>query len=157
MADAAKNKVYIDIHQDFVKADIHYENPETGQVETFNAVTIPKGTVVDGRDVSYFEFSPLYVNPSKYFGENYRTIPLLADREVWLKRDHLDDDGNAIRDENGHKQKDIVKVLPAELKRALDQSRKQFFDSLDDRADRAREESETLGAADRRQAESQVI
>ena len=157
MADAAKNKVYIDIHQNFVKTDIPYVDPKTGKMESFNAVTMPKGTVVDGHDVSYYEFTPLYINPSKYLGEDYRTIPLLADREVWLKRDQLDDDGNAIRDEEGRKQKDVVKVMPAELKRALDQNRKQFFDRLGDRADRAREESETLGAADRRQTESQVI
>ena len=85
MADAAKNKVYIDIHQNFVKTDIPYVDPKTGKMESFNAVTMPKGTVVDGHDVSYYEFTPLYINPSKYLGEHYRTIPLRADREVWLK------------------------------------------------------------------------
>ena len=112
MADAAKNKVYIDIHQNFVKTDIPYVDPKTGKMESFNAVTMPKGTVVDGHDVFYYEFTPLYINPSKYLGEDYRTIPLLADREVWLKRDQLDDGGNAIRDEEGRKQKDLIKVMP---------------------------------------------
>ena len=42
----------------------------------------PQDTVIDGKDVGGYEFSPLYVNPSKFRGEHWRDIPLLADREV---------------------------------------------------------------------------
>ncbi len=73
-------------HKNFVRTDIEYTDRVTGEVRTFNSVTLPKGTVIDGVDVSYYQFSPMFVNESRYRGENYRDIPLLTDREVWLKK-----------------------------------------------------------------------
>ena len=57
-----------------------------------------RGYEVDALDfvlkpVSYYQFSPMFVNESRYRGENYRDIPLLTDREVWLKKSVLDEDG----------------------------------------------------------------
>ena len=156
MADDKKN-IYLNIHKNFVKTDIEYKDPKTGEMKTFNSVTLPKNTVIDGKDVSYYQFSPLFVNESKIFGENYRTIPLLPEREVWLKRSVLDEHGEPILDDKGHAQKDVVKVLPEQLKEALDQNRKDYKESLDSRADHAREGADALGKSDDRQrAEAQV-
>ena len=66
--------VYVTLHKNFVREGISYMDRETGEQRTFNSVTMPKGTSIDGRDVSFFEFSPLYVNESRK-GEDYRDIP----------------------------------------------------------------------------------
>ena len=79
-----KKNVYISLHHAFVKENIAYNDKATGDQKTFNVVRLPPDTVIDGKDVGGFEFSPLYVNPSKFRGENWRDIPLLADREVQL-------------------------------------------------------------------------
>ncbi len=63
------------------------------------------------------------MNPSRFKGENFRDIPLLADKEVWLKKDALDADGNPVLDEDGKQVKDIVKVMPAQLKEAINKGR----------------------------------
>lgn len=96
-----KKNTYLTLHKNFVRTDIEYTDRETGEVRTFNSVTLPKGTVVDGVDVSYYQFSPMFVNESRYRGENYRDIPLLTDREVWLKKSVLDEDGQPVLDERG--------------------------------------------------------
>lgn len=75
--------VYVTLHKNFVREGIPYTDRETGEQRTFNSATMPRGTSIDGRDVSFFEFSPLYVNESRK-GEDYRDIPLLKGREVWL-------------------------------------------------------------------------
>lgn len=62
--------VYVTLHKNFVREGISYTDRETGEQRTFNSVTMPKGTSIDGRDVSFFEFSPLYVNESRK-GEDY--------------------------------------------------------------------------------------
>lgn len=67
-----KKNVYITLHKNFVHEGIEYEDRKTGETKTFNSVTLPKGTVVNGQDVSYSQFSPLFVNPSRFKGENYR-------------------------------------------------------------------------------------
>ena len=77
--------VYVTLHKNFVREGIPYTDRETGEQRTFNSATMPRGTSIDGRDVSFFEFSPLYVNESRK-GEDYRDIPLLKGREVWLSR-----------------------------------------------------------------------
>ena len=118
-----RKNTYLTLHKNFVRTDIEYTDRVTGEMRTFNSVTLPKGTVIDGVDVSYYQFSPMFVNESRYRGENYRDIPLLTDREVWLKKSVLDENGQPIVDENGKPAKDVVRVMPAQIKEALDRSR----------------------------------
>lgn len=132
MEDNKKN-VYVTLHKNFVRENIEYPDRKTGETKTFNSVTLPKGTVIDGVVVSYYQFTPLFVNPSRFKGENFRDIPLLADKEVWLKKDALDEDGKQV--------KDIVKVMPAQLKEAINKGRETYLASLDDKAKDAREAS----------------
>ena len=103
-----KKNTYLTLHKNFVRTDIEYADRVTGESRTFNSVTLPKGTVIDGVDVSYYQFSPMFVNESRFRGENYRDIPLLTDREVWLKKSDLDEDGQPIDDENGKPAKDVA-------------------------------------------------
>lgn len=139
-----KKNVYITIHKSFVREQIPYVDQKTGQERTFNKVALPKGTTIDGQDVSYFEFSPLFVNPSKYKGENFRDIPLLTNKEVWLKKDLLDENGEPLMGPDGRQQSITVKVLPAQLKEAVDAGRAEYLKGLGDRAKDARESSEAL-------------
>ena len=92
--------VYVTLHKNFVREGIPYTDRETGEQRTFNSATMPRGTSIDGRDVSFFEFSPLYVNESRK-GEDYRDIPLLKGREVWLQKTVLGEDGKPVLDADG--------------------------------------------------------
>ena len=139
-----KKNVYLTIHKSFVREQIPYVDQKTGQERTFNKVVLPKGTTIDGQDVSYFEFSPLFVNPSKYKGENFRDIPLLAHKEVWLKKDLLDENGEPLMGPDGRQQSITVKVMPAQLKEAVDAGRAEYLKGLGDRAKDARESSDAL-------------
>lgn len=139
-----KKNVYLTIHKSFVREQIPYIDQKTGQERTFNKVVLPKGTVIDGQDVSYFEFSPLFVNPSKYKGENFRDIPLLSHKEVWLKKDLLDENGEPLMGPDGRQQSITVKVMPAQLKAAVDAGRAEYLKGLGDRAKDARESSDAL-------------
>lgn len=145
-----KKNTYLTLHKNFVRTDIEYTDRVTGESRTFNSVTLPKGTVIDGVDVSYYQFSPMFVNDSRYRGENYRDIPLLTDREVWLKKSVLDADGQPVLDESGKPAKDVVRVMPAQIKQALDRSRSEYLQSLSEKARDAREGSERLGNGDGR-------
>ena len=146
-----KRNVYITIHKSFVREGIPYVDRNTGEDRTFNKVILPKGTTIAGQDVSYFEFSPLFVNPSKYKGENFRDIPLLANKEVWLRKDAIDAEGNPVIGEDGKPVTEVLKVMPAELKAAVDEGRKQYLESLGERAKGARESADALehGSASR--------
>lgn len=144
-----KKNVYLTLHHKFVHENIPYIDRNTGEEKTFNSVTLPKGTVIDGVDVSYYQFSPMFVNPSKFKGENYRDMPLLADREIWLKKGLMNPDGTPVKDENGKDVKDIVKVMPSALKEAVDQGRKDYLASLDDKAKDAREASQNQDRSER--------
>lgn len=115
-----KKNVYITVHKSFVREGIEYFDKKTGQMGKFNSVTLPRDTVLDGMDLSFYQFSPLFVNESRFKGEDFRDIPLLADKEVWLKRTVMDPDGNPVTDESGRPVKDTVKVMPGQLKEALD-------------------------------------
>lgn len=139
-----KKNVYLTIHKSFVREQIPYVDQKTGQERTFNKVVLPKGTTIDGQDVSYFEFSPLFVNPSKYKGENFRDIPLLAHKEVWLKKDLIDENGEPLMGPDGRQQSVTVKVMPVQLKLAVDAGRAEYLKSLGDRAREAREGSDAL-------------
>lgn len=136
-----KKNVYITLHKNFVHEGIEYEDRKTGETKTFNSVTLPKGTVVNGQDVSYSQFSPLFVNPSRFKGENYRDIPLLAEKEVWLKKSVLEPDGSPTLDEDGKQVREVIKVMPAALKEGIDKGRAAYLASLDDKAKEAREAS----------------
>ena len=147
-----KKNVYLTVHHKFVHENIPYTDRNTGEEKTFHSVTLPKGTVIDGVDVSYYQFSPMFVNPSRFKGENFRDIPLLAEREVWLKKGLMNPDGTPMKDEYGKDMKDIVKVMPAALKEAVDKGRAEFLASLDDKAKDAREASDNQ-TREARQAE----
>ena len=69
-AQGERRNVYITLHRNFVREGIEYTDRRTGETRTFNQVTLPAGTVIDGRDVGGYEFSPLYVNPSRFRGEH---------------------------------------------------------------------------------------
>lgn len=139
-----KKNVYITVHKSFVREGIEYFDKKTGQMGKFNSVTLPRDTVMDGMDLSFYQFSPLFVNESRFKGEDFRDIPLLADKEVWLKRTVMDPDGNPVTDESGRPVKDTVKVMPGRLKEALDSGRERYLASLSERAKGAREGSREL-------------
>lgn len=139
-----KKNVFLTLHKNFVRENIEYADRKTGEKKTFNSVTLPKGTMIGDTDVSYYQFSPRFVNPAKFRGENYRDIPLLADREVRLTKTELD--------EEGHQVKDTIKVMPSQLKEAIDKGNREYRASLDDKAKDAREASENQ-TREARQAE----
>lgn len=149
-----KKNTYITLHRNFVRTDIEYADAGTGDRKTFNSATLPKGTVIDGVDVSYYQFSPLFVNPSKYRGENYVDIPLITDREVWLQKSVLDAEGDPIVDEaTGRNAKETVKVMPVQIKDALDLARREYLGNreqqpLDSRAQHVRGASAALSDSD---------
>ena len=39
-----KKNTYLTLHKNFVRTDIEYTDRVTGEVRTFNSVTLPKGT-----------------------------------------------------------------------------------------------------------------
>ncbi len=92
--------------------------------------------------MSFFEFSPL-VRERVAQGEDYRDIPLLKGREVWLQKTVLGEDGKPVLDADGGKVRETVKVMPEQVRFALDQQRQGLprlpgkQRSLHDRADAA--------------------
>ena len=50
MPDEKKN-IYLTVHKNFVREGIEYSGG------TFNSVTLPRGTVINGQDVGYYQFS----------------------------------------------------------------------------------------------------
>ena len=146
MAEEQRKNVYISLHEAFVKEGIKYTDKRTGEEKSFNVARIPSGTLVDGKDVGGYEFSPLFVNPSRFRGEHWRDIPLLADREVRLQKSVLDAEGKPVLGEDGKRQKDTLAVAPAQLKEALSEARKRYAEehakddrSLTERAEAARD------------------
>lgn len=148
MSESAE-KVYLSFHKSFVKENIPYIDRSTGEDRTFNSVTLPFDTVIDGRNVDGFQFSPLYIDPSKY-DENQRVVPLLANREVWLTKTARDADGNVLLDQDGNPEKETLKVMPAAIKEALAQARRAWSQqrsqerSLQERAGTARSGAGTM-------------
>lgn len=154
---APKKNVYISLHESFVKENVKYTDKKTGQEKSFNIARLPKDTVIDGKDVGGFEFSPLYVNPSKFRGEHWRDIPLLADREVQLRRDVRDIEGNPIIGDDGKREKEVVKVTPEQIKTALSEARKRYAEEhakdergLSERAEQAKEASDAMEKGEER-------
>lgn len=144
---AEKKNVYLSFHKSFVRQGIEYADRETGEAKTFNQVTLPSDTVIDGVDVSGYQFSPKFVNPSKYKGDDWYDVPLLDNREVWLTKTFIGEDGNPLRDEDGTAVKDTVKVMPTAIKEALVEARRRWAEAHDaerplaERAATARESS----------------
>lgn len=133
-----RKNVYLSLHKSFVREGIEYTDRATGEARTFNSATLPKGTVVDGMDVGGYEFSPMFVNESRFKRADFRDIPLLANREVWLRKTVMGPDGQPELDEGGRAVKDTVKVMPAQLKEAVDAGRSRY---LAERAEHARQAS----------------
>lgn len=129
-----KKNTYITLHKNFVREGIEYTDKKTGEVKTFNSVTVPSDTIIGDKDVSGYQFSPKFVNVSKYRGENYRDIPLLTDREVWLQKSVMDAEGNRMTDEDGRAVKDTVKVMPAQIKTALSEAYERYKASKEEPA-----------------------
>lgn len=129
-----KKNTYITLHKNFVREGIEYTDKKTGEVKTFNSVTLPSDTIIGDKDVSGYQFSPKFVNVSKYRGENYRDIPLLTDREVWLQKSVMDAEGNRMTDEDGRAVKDTVKVMPAQIKTALSEAYERYKASKEEPA-----------------------
>lgn len=148
-----KKTVYLTVHKNFVREDISYADKKTGEQKTFNSVTLPKGTVIDGQDVSYYQFSPMFVNPARFKGENFRDIPLKANSEVWLHKSVLDTDGNPVISEEGKQLRDTVKVMPQALREAVERGRNEYFSSLSEKAKDAKEASQAIESKSERAPE----
>ena len=153
MAANGREKVYLTFHRSFVRENIRYTDAHTGEERTFNAVRLPPGTLIDGRDMGGWEFRPLFVNPSRFKGEDWRDVPLVAGHEVWLHRDVLDADGNPIPDTNGRNEQETVKVLPVKIKDAMAEARAAWARehasarTLSERAHEARSATDALATA----------
>lgn len=155
MAEKSERRnVYVSLHEAFVREGIRYTDRRTGEQRSFNVARLPPGTVIGGRDVGGYEFSPLYVNPSRFRGEQWRDIPLLADREVRLSRSVLDAEGKPIVGEDGRREKETLSVSPSQIKEALAEARKRYAQEhrrddrgLSERAAGAREASESIERA----------
>ena len=146
-----KKNVYISLHEAFVRVGIQYTDRRTGEQRSFNVVRLPPDTVIDGRDVGGYEFSPLYVNPSRFRGEHWRDVPLLADREVRLSRSVLDAEGRPIVGEDGKREKETMAVMPSQIRDALSEARKRYAEEnardgrgLAERAAEAKGASESM-------------
>ncbi len=146
-----KKNVYLSLHKSFVREGIGYTDRATGEARTFNSVTLPKGTVIDGQDLSYYEFSPMFVNESRHKGADFRDVPLLANREVWLRRTVMGEDGKPVLDGSGKPLKDTVKVMPAQIREALESQRSRY---LQERASDARSANRAHGQGEPRRNQS---
>ncbi len=122
-----KKNVYITMHKKFVKTGIQYADKSTGELKTFNSATLPRGTKIDGIDYGGWQFSPLFVNDSKYRGPDYVDIPLLKDRPVRLHRSVIDEDGNYLKDANGKTVQERAEVKPEQIKEAFAASRRKYL------------------------------
>lgn len=153
---APKKNVYISLHKAFIHENIKYTDKE-GKEKTFNVVRLPSDTIIDGKDVGGYEFSPLYVNPSKFRGENWRDIPLLADRDIRLQKTVLDAEGRPVLGDDGKRQKESLTVKPEQIKTALSEARKRYAEEhakdergLSERAEQAKEASDAMEKGDER-------
>jgi hypothetical protein len=146
-----RKNVYLSFHRNFVREGIPYTDRHTGEQRTFNQVRLPAGTFIDGKDVGGYEFSPLFVNESRFRGPDWRDVPLIADKEVWLQKSVLDPEGRPVIDADGRRMRDTVKVMPQQIKEALAESRKRWAEEhgsdprgLSERGGQARGSSEAM-------------
>ncbi|MGI6535343.1 MAG: DNA gyrase [Eggerthellaceae bacterium] len=146
-----RKNVYLSFHRNFVREGIPYTDRRTGEQRTFNQVRIPAGTIIDGKDMGGYEFSPLYVNESRFRGPDWRDVPLLADKEVWLQKSVLDPEGHPVIGADGRRMRDTVKVMPQQIKDALSESRRRWAEEhgsdprgLSERGGQARNSSDAM-------------
>ena len=112
-----KEKAHIHMPADLVREGIEYTDRATGERRSFNVAALPDGCRLGGEDVSGWEFSPLFVNPSE-MREGWKHIPLLANREVRLTRTVMEG-GRPKRDESGRRVKEERRVDPVDLADAI--------------------------------------
>lgn len=91
-----------------------------GEPDCFYKVMLPRGATTEGSDVSFWEFSPKFVNPMKN-KPGFCSLPLLADRPVWLSKPELDEEGHVLRDEAGKPIRLRMDVDPHEIKRIFEE------------------------------------
>ncbi|MGF7018753.1 hypothetical protein M2145_002528 [Lachnospiraceae bacterium PF1-21] len=120
MNEQNRDITYININKKFVGRDIKKKDSE----EKFHIVTLPKGTFIEGKDVGGYQFSPLFINDAYNYQTHapdpqlpYVSIPLKSEKEVWISKKEVD---------NNNVKKTTVKVLPEEIKKALDNARKEY-------------------------------
>jgi len=68
------------VHNDFARTGLE---SRSGDGQTYNVVTLPKGTIVNGRDVGGGKIYPLdmYIYPNK-FNDNLTTVQYRPDQEI---------------------------------------------------------------------------
>lgn len=161
MGSEGGGKVYLSFHKSFVREGVPYVDRATGEERTLNSVTLPSDTVIDGRPVGGFRFSPLFVDRSR-FDEDQRVVPLLADREVRLTRVARDAEGNVVLGDDGEPVREELRVRPQQIKDALTEARRAWAQqhaqgrSLRERAGAARDGADSLGRGGARQASRDV-
>lgn len=115
-----RERVYLDLHKNFVKEGVLGRDGHE-----FNTVTIPAGVILGGQDIGGYKFYPLYVNESRR-SENWRTIPLLEDKEIQLIKVHLGEDGQPLLDASGEKVSETIHVNAKQLVGAVDLARNAY-------------------------------
>lgn len=154
-------KVYLTFHKSVVREGVPYVDRDTGEERTFNSVTLPSDTVLDGIAVGGFRFSPLFVDRSR-FDEDQRVVPLLADREVRLTRVARDAEGNVVLGDDGEPEVEELRAKPQQIKDALSEARRAWARqhaqerSLRERAGAARDGAGPLGRGVARQASREI-
>ena len=123
MATQERRRVWVSLHRSFVEEGVATD-PDTGEERAENVCTLPRGTYAGALDVGGYQWRQLFVDPSKYRGEDWRDIPMLADREVVLTRRRRDADGNALYGDDGLPELDEIRLMPQDIKDALSASRR---------------------------------
>ena len=75
-----KEKVYLNVHNDFAKIGLE---SRAGNGQTFNAVTLPRGSIINGKDMGGGKIYPLdmYIYQNK-FNKNLTTVQFKEGQEV---------------------------------------------------------------------------
>lgn len=109
MAHRKGDRVYLNVHNDYAKLGIESSR---GDGQTYNSVTLPKGTVVDGKNLSGGTIYPLdmYIYPNKY-NANLTTVQFKPDQDI------------QVNFRNGQK----VKVKAEDLCEAVDAANKKYL------------------------------
>ena len=104
-----KEKVYLNVHNDFAKVGLE---SRAGNGQTFNAVTLPKGSIIDGKDMGGGKIYPLdmYIYQNK-FNKNLTTVQFKEGQEV------------QVNFKNG----EHVKVKAEDLCKAVTEANKEYL------------------------------
>lgn len=105
-----KEKVYLNVHNDFAKIGIE---SRAGNGQTFNAVTLPRGSIINGKDMGGGKIYPLdmYIYQNK-FNKNLTTVQFKEDQEV------------QVNFKNG----EHIKVKAEDLCEAVTKANKEYLD-----------------------------